>query len=112
MATCGLCGLANPDGAGACQRCSASLVATPAWGSYGGYQPSPLGFPPQGYGPQGSYGAPLPGLAMVGLCQENGVARLVHPSKIDDHYVWLKGVDAAYLAELPPTGSGGGRSWR
>ena len=57
MATCGLCGLANPDGA--------SLV----------------GF----------------FLGVIG-------ARVVHPSKIDDHSVWLKGVNSAYLAELPPSG--------
>lgn len=88
MTTCGLCGLANPDGASACQRCSASLVATPpGWGAYGGYQPSPLGFPPQPYAPMGSYGAPLPGLATAGLWQQGGVLVMEKGAQLPDRCV-------------------------
>ncbi|MFO0906094.1 MAG: hypothetical protein U0939_24010 [Pirellulales bacterium] len=29
-------------------------------------------------------------------------ARLVHPKKMDDNYIWLKGVHPDYLNELPP----------
>jgi len=29
-------------------------------------------------------------------------ARFIQVKKIDDHYVWLKGVDPAYLDQIPP----------
>ena len=83
MATCSLCGFANPDGAVTCQRCSATLGGgsgggggggAPGWGpAAGAYGGPPLGFPPQAYGappaPMTAYGAPG---ALAGLWQEPG----------------------------------------
>lgn len=47
------------------------------------------------------------GLALVGIFGGILVARVVGPSRIDDHRVWLSGVDRRYLSELtaaPPNG--------
>jgi hypothetical protein len=44
-----------------------------------------------------------PGVAalLVGMFGGVALARVVHPAKIDDGRVWLRGVDRAYLRELP-----------
>jgi hypothetical protein len=43
------------------------------------------------------------GLALLLACAIYGIAtlRVVVPSKIDDHFVWLRGVNAEYLHEFP-----------
>jgi hypothetical protein len=46
-------------------------------------------------------------MLLVGMFGGIMVARLVRPSRIDDHQAWLSGVDREYLNELPagpPTG--------
>lgn len=40
--------------------------------------------------------------AFFGIINGNFGARVVYASKIDDQFVWLKGVCPEYLAELPP----------
>jgi len=43
---------------------------------------------------------------LVGLIVVSAGANLVVPKKIDDYYVWLRKVSAAYLAMLPPAPPG------
>lgn len=40
--------------------------------------------------------------AFFGIINGNFGARIVYATKIDDHFVWLKGVCPEYRAELPP----------
>src|SRR5690606_25595970 len=41
-------------------------------------------------------------VTFFGIVNGHFGARVVHATKIDDHFVWLKGVCPEYLAELPP----------
>jgi hypothetical protein len=40
--------------------------------------------------------------AFFAIVYGNFGARVVYPTKIDDNFIWLKGVCPEYLAELPP----------